>query len=148
MGPPCPAPDRPRLGFESLLRRPECLGHERGLGGRRASVPGGASGPGFSVPGPAAPSRAGRGDLSELRAAASGAESKRGRLRYLGDPGPSPLLDLSSQWPPLPKAPTQEPQDLRSLAWSHSLGQSPGSPPAGRDPKRTREERTLLPPGH
>lgn len=60
LGPSYPAPVRPRLGFEPLLRWPECPGHERGLGGRRASVPGGARGPGFSVPGPAAPSRAGR----------------------------------------------------------------------------------------
>lgn len=87
-GPPCPAPVRPRLEFESLLRSPEDPGHERSLGGRRASVPGGARGPSLSVPGPAAPSRAGRGDLSELRAAAPGAESKRGRLRYRETQGP------------------------------------------------------------
>ncbi|KAL4674202.1 hypothetical protein H8959_018136 [Pygathrix nigripes] len=39
------------------------------------------------VPGPAAPSRAGRGDLSELRAAAPRTESQRGR-RSRADPAP------------------------------------------------------------
>lgn len=72
----------------------------------------------------------------------SAADSGTGRPRAPSTPG------FSSGWPPLTKTPAQAPQNLRSLAQSSSLGQSPGLPPAGRDPKRTREERTLLLPGH
>lgn len=74
-------------------------------------MPGGARGPGLAVPGPAAPSWAGRGDLSELRAAAPGTQSKCGRRRYLGEPGPF----LPGSHPGVPRLPNHWPRGLQDL---------------------------------